>query len=329
MAERENKLVWGEGEDLSDFLRKVDAYRLSVGDEKKAVGKALLGLGSRIGVMDSFAEDDTKDINSLKAALQREFGRTPRWFNDAFRDRSKLHSETYGMYLAALQQLCKGAFPGTDLKSPVAAALLKSRFLDGIASSVASQLRLSYPDAAVDKLPDHAKRVEEALSTSATGAEARVRAVGDRSDEGSASDPIAQLRAEVAELTQAVNAIRAGNGPPQPRREAAAAGGAGVTSQAPGAGKVAAGRVSCWACGGEGHVQRDCGRMAAGPSIGMSRQPYAGRRLKCWTCGEPGHIQRECQRSPVGRGRGGPAQVVCWGCGHFGHTRYNCPIALN
>ena len=40
----------GEGEDLDDFLRSIDACRLSVGDEKKAVGKALLGLGSRISV---------------------------------------------------------------------------------------------------------------------------------------------------------------------------------------------------------------------------------------------------------------------------------------
>ena len=61
MAERgSDKLVWGDGEDITDYLRRVDAYVLSVGDEKKAVGKALLGLGSRIGAIDFLSEEDKK-----------------------------------------------------------------------------------------------------------------------------------------------------------------------------------------------------------------------------------------------------------------------------
>ena len=68
---RDHRLVWGDGEELSDFLRRMDAYLLSVGDEKKAVGKALLGLGSKIGVMDSFSEEDTKNIKNLKLCTSR------------------------------------------------------------------------------------------------------------------------------------------------------------------------------------------------------------------------------------------------------------------
>ena len=72
--EPRDKLAWGDGEDLETFLRRLDACRLAVGDEKKAVGKALLGLGSRIAVMDALSEADTKDVASLKKALRRELG---------------------------------------------------------------------------------------------------------------------------------------------------------------------------------------------------------------------------------------------------------------
>ena len=98
---------------------------LSVGDEKKAVGRALLGLGSRISVMDSLSETDTKDVASLKAALRREFGNSSRWYQDSFEKRRQQPGETYGMFLSSLRSLFRSAFPGTETDSPVAAALLK------------------------------------------------------------------------------------------------------------------------------------------------------------------------------------------------------------
>ena len=64
----------GEGEPIRDYLRRADAYAL-LGDEKKAIGKTLLGLGSRIGVIDSLSNDE-KAIANLKAALLREFRET-------------------------------------------------------------------------------------------------------------------------------------------------------------------------------------------------------------------------------------------------------------
>jgi len=65
-------LVWGEGEPIRDYLWRADAYAL-LGDEKKAIGKTLLGLGSRIGVIDSLS-NDKKTVANLKAALLSEFG---------------------------------------------------------------------------------------------------------------------------------------------------------------------------------------------------------------------------------------------------------------
>ena len=128
VMERDKRLVWGDGEDLDDFLRRIDAWRLSVGDEKKAVGKALLGLGSRISVMDSLSEEDTKDVRSLKTALQREFGSSSGRYQENFGKRRRHPDETYGMFLSSLRSLFRGAFPGTDADTPVAAALMKSRF---------------------------------------------------------------------------------------------------------------------------------------------------------------------------------------------------------
>ena len=327
--ERDNRLVWGDGEDLDDFLRRIDAWRLSVGDEKKAVGKALLGLGSRISVMDSLSEEDTKDVRSLKAALQREFGNSAGRYQDNFAKRRRHPEETYGMFLSSLRSLFRGAFPGTLDDSPVAAALLKSRFLDGINPAVSSQLRLLFPEVAVDKLPDHARRVDEALASPASqSAPVQQVMVG----EGGAVEggELAQLRGEVAELTRVVQAIRSGGPPPHPPRGAAAAAGSTRGAVTSPRGSAA---VRCWTCGAQGHVQGECshtqrgwaGRRGPGAAGGEERVS----RLTCWTCGSSGHVQRECFRAPVGRGRGRPAPIVCWRCNEFGHTQFNCPLNLN
>ena len=331
MGDRDNKLVWGDGEELSDFLRRIDAYLLSVGDEKKAVGKALLGLGSRIGVMDSFSEEDTKNVKNLKLALQREFGRTPRWYSDAFGVRGKLSTETYGMYLAALRVLFVGAFPDADPGSPVGAALLKSRFLDGISSPVATQLRLMFPDAAVTELPEHARKVEEAFCSPSSSKPA-IQQVGEgRLKEESEQDPVAQLRAEVAELTRSVQAIRAGVTSSASGADAATAR-ADVTSERPGSGGGAR-RADRFPGGAQGRAQRG-GRwgpqdFSGHPVPERGGGSVRGRGFRCWTCGDTGHMQRECVRSPIGRGRGRPAPVVCWRCQEFGHTQYDCPLNLN
>lgn len=326
VMERDNRLVWGEGEDLDDFLRRIDACRLSVGDEKKAVGKALLGLGSRISVMDSLSENDTKDVESLKTALKREFGNSARWYQDSFEKRRRQPEETYGMFLSSLRSLFRGAFPGTELETPVAAALMKSRFLDGINPAVSAQLRLLFPDVTVDKLPDHARRVDEALASTVSQAAAVQQAGEGAAAEG---DGISQLRGEVAELSRMVQAIHSSGPPPQPSLAVAAgqfAGGA-VTS------RRGSGRLRCWSCGAQGHVQGECRRVprgrGAGPDLRVAEGDGRESRLTCWTCGSPGHMQRECFRAPVGRGRGRPAPVVCWRCNEFGHTQFNCPLNLN
>ncbi|KAF0292460.1 hypothetical protein FJT64_009526 [Amphibalanus amphitrite] len=119
----DSRVVWGEGEELDTFMRKVKAYRLQVGDEKKAIGKALLGLGSRIGIMDSLTGDDTSSVASLEAALRRAFGASTRSYQTALGTRATLPGETYGMFLAALQSLFVNAFPDTKADTSVANGL--------------------------------------------------------------------------------------------------------------------------------------------------------------------------------------------------------------
>ena len=329
VMERDKRLVWGEGEDLDDFLRRINACRLSVGDEKKAVGKALLGLGSRISVMDSLSEDDTKDVQSLKTALRREFGNSSRVYQDNFEKRRQQPEETYGMFLSSLRSLFRGAFPGTDMETAVVAALVKSRFLDGISPTVSAHLRLMFADVTVDKLPEHARRVDEALSSTVSKT-APVQQVNEDATAAAQDGELAQLKGEVAELSRMVQAIRSSGPPPQPPRAAAAAanfaGGAVTSRRGPD-------RVRCWACGAQGHVQAECGRVPRGRDGGPGPRADGGEegkpRLACWTCDSLGHMQRECLRAPLGRGRGRPAPVVCWRCNEFGHTHFDCPLSLN
>ncbi|XP_037084282.1 uncharacterized protein LOC119104666 [Pollicipes pollicipes] len=60
-----------------------------MGVEKKAVGKALLGPGSRIAVMDALSEEGTRDVRSLKSALRREFGPFQSGYHDRLNQRRK------------------------------------------------------------------------------------------------------------------------------------------------------------------------------------------------------------------------------------------------
>ena len=95
MPERgSDKFVWSDGENITDHLRRMDAYLLSVSDERKAIGKALLGLGSRIGVIDSLSEEDKKSMKNLKAALLREFCETVPCSQRLFQARTKKEGET-------------------------------------------------------------------------------------------------------------------------------------------------------------------------------------------------------------------------------------------
>lgn len=71
------------------------------------------------------------------------------------------------------------------------------------------------------------------------------------------------------------------------------------------------GTPTCYNCGGEGHVSREC-----------SAPP---KEKTCYKCQQPGHMARECPTeggAPSSGGYGGSQE--CYKCGQVGHIARNC-----
>lgn len=72
------------------------------------------------------------------------------------------------------------------------------------------------------------------------------------------------------------------------------------------------GGKSCFKCGQEGHMSREC------PSGGGSSRGGKG----CFKCGEEGHMSRECPKGGASSRGGGKG---CFKCGQEGHMSRECP----
>ena len=84
--------------------------------------------------------------------------------------------------------------------------------------------------------------------------------------------------------------------------------GDGEGGRGPRGGRGGAYNDSCYRCGGQGHIARDC--------------PSDSR--ECYGCGGHGHLQRECPSKETGGAGGDYDAMVCYNCGRNGGSVLRC-----
>ena len=197
------RLLWKKDEDVKKWLLRVETYAAARGwNNNKMAAMAAIGLpDDKVEFLLTVPEDDRKDWTKLKKAILDEYRSDPASSEQAFLSRMREPGESFLVYFAVLERLYREAFgieEATALTETSQKAVTR-QFLRGIPQAISTKLQIDYPDETYTNLAKHARRIEEVLARTQPPAE-QVATV-ESSDNDSKLDT---LRNELKELKMLV-----------------------------------------------------------------------------------------------------------------------------
>ena len=166
------RLIWKKGEDVKKWILRVETYAAARGwNENKMAAMAAIGLpDDKVEFLLTVPEGDRKDWPKLKKAILTEYRTDPESCEQAFLARMRQPGESFLVYFAVLEQLYRDAFSideGTAHNEPSQKAVTR-QFLRGIPQAISSKLQLDYPTESYTNLAKQARRIEEVMARTQT-----------------------------------------------------------------------------------------------------------------------------------------------------------------
>ncbi|XP_078578070.1 uncharacterized protein LOC144862992 [Branchiostoma floridae x Branchiostoma japonicum] len=286
------------GQVVEEFLEEIDsAFTLYSTPEAQRAGMIYRNLeGQAKRVIAVLSDDDRKDLEKVKEALQTAYGDTApvSVIMGRFYGRDQGREEPINKYALSLQEILKRAERRRGGRLVDEDAVLRDRFLDGLGDRDLERQLRQYLRSADPANPRTFSDIrEEALQLSgewsSRGAGARQNMVAQSQEQSALVSEIVKLREETGRTIEALrkelHAVQLGRGyqsnPGYDNRGQRNGPQTNSYGQGFNRGWDDQGRPICYGCNEPGHFKRDC----------------PGREIRvCHRCKEPGHIKKDCPR---------------------------------